>query len=105
MIDHELEARGDLTPRRDRTLTVRIPDGPFAGWEATIRIHFPARELAALQSGQVDRMIAAFDRIIVDHNLTDDDGRPASSVADVDYAGMFALLKACMDAVSALPKT
>lgn len=104
-VEAELEARRDgPTPRRDRTVDVRIPDGPFAGWEATVRIHFPARELAALQSGDLSRMIAAFDRIVVRHNLVDDDGQPARSVGDVDYAGLFVLLKAAMDAIGSLPK-
>jgi hypothetical protein len=87
-----------------RTVDIAIDKGDFAGWEATARADFPARLLADLQSGQIERIIAVLDAIIVDHNFPNSQDELAERMGDVDpYAGLMEAASAVFDAIAKLP--
>lgn len=87
-----------------RTVDVTIDAGDFEGWSATCRVDFSAHVLVDLQSGDVARMLAALDAIIVDHNLPNGDGELAASMADVDpWAGLLAIVDELGEALRRLP--
>lgn len=88
-----------------RTVSIEIPDGDFAGWSATMRTDFPARTLLAIQDADNPAtVLAAYDALIVAHNLPDSDGKLARSLMDVDpYEGAIAVLNALGEAMSKLP--
>jgi len=87
-----------------RTVTVRL-NSEYTGWEVTARADFPARVLADLQSDSIERIFGALDRIVVDHNFPDADGKLATSFADVDpYDGVLRASEGIFDAIGALPK-
>lgn len=87
-----------------RTVTVTISEGEYASWEATARADFPARVLSDIESGKIDRIMAALDGIIVSHNMPGSDGELAASMADVDpYAGLLLIAGEIMDALAHLP--
>lgn len=66
-----------------RTIRVDLP-APFVGYYVVAKADFPARVLSDLQSGDFDRALEAFDRIVVEHNLTDEDGAKPASLLDAD---------------------
>jgi hypothetical protein len=83
---------------------VAVEEGEFAGWEATARADFPARLLADLQSGKVDRLITALDEIITDHNFPDSEDRIAATMSEVDpYPGLLEVGGRVLDAIGKLP--
>jgi hypothetical protein len=87
-----------------RTVDVEIEAGDYAGWAATARADFPARVVADLQSGDIDRVLSALDRIVVSHNMPGTDGELAPAFSDVDpYQGMLAVAGAIMSAIQKLP--
>jgi hypothetical protein len=87
-----------------RTVDVVLESGPFAGWSCTARADFPARILADLQSGSVDRITTALGKIVLVHNMPGEDGEPAADIADVDpYDGMLAIAGAVFDRLAKLP--
>jgi len=87
-----------------RTVDVTVAAGEFAGWSCTARADFPARVLADLQSGSIDRIMVALDVIIVDHNFPGADGELAETMADVDpYRGLLAVAGDALDAIGKLP--
>lgn len=87
-----------------RTATAELPDGPYAGWSVTVRADFKARILADLTSTDVDRILSALRKIVLDHNLPDDEtGERAADLADVDYGGLMAVAGAAMTAIQRLP--
>lgn len=87
-----------------RTVHVVIEDGPFAGWEVTAKADFPARFIGDLNSNDVDRIIAVFDTIILDHNLPNTEGGIAKSMGDVDpYQGLTLIAGEVFDAIAKLP--
>lgn len=78
--------------------------GDFAEWACTARADFPARVLADLQSGSIDRIMAALDVIVVEHNFPDSAGELAEHMTDVDpYRGLLAIAGAVFDAIGKLP--
>ena len=77
--------------------------GVFAGWTATARADFPAGWLADLQSGEIGKIVAVLDRIVLEHNFPGDDGQLAPSFADVPYDAMLAAATAVFDAIGKLP--
>jgi hypothetical protein len=78
--------------------------GDFAEWSATARADFPARVLADLQSGSIERIMVALDTIVIDHNFPDVDGEIAASMADVDpYDGLLEIAGGIFDAIGKLP--
>jgi hypothetical protein len=87
-----------------RTITITVPDGDFEGWTATARADFPARVLADLESGKMDRLLAALDAIIVSHNFPDSGDGIAATMADVDpYPGLLAVAGLIFDGLGKLP--
>lgn len=89
-----------------RTVTVTGEEGtPWAGWEVTAKADFPARVLIDLQGDDYAAFYAAFDRIVISHNLPDDTGALASSMAEVDpREGAQHMAERVFDAIGALPK-
>lgn len=86
----------------ERTVTV-TGTGEWSTWQATAKASFPARLLADLQSGNIDRIVTALDTIIVEHNFPGIEGK-AEHMADVDpYEGLFAVAGEVFDAISRLP--
>lgn len=86
-----------------RTVQVK-GTGDYADWECTVRADFPARIVGDLESAKVDRIIAAFDSIIVDHNFPDSAGDLAVTMADVDpYDGLLTMAGLAFDAIGKLP--
>lgn len=97
----------DVAPRPEpRTVSVRGEDGtPWARWEVTAKADFPARVLFDLQSTDLPTFYAALDRIVLTHNLPDENGELAGSMADVDpRQGAQHMASQVFDAISALPK-
>jgi hypothetical protein len=87
-----------------RTVSVTIEDGDFAGWSATARADFPAGLVLDLNSGDIERILAVLETIIVEHNMPNDRDELAERLADVDpYAGLLAVANAIGDALIALP--
>lgn len=88
-----------------RTVTVTVPDGEaFAGWEATAHADFRAGWLIELQSGDVGRILAVLDRIVIDHNMPGTDGELAATMADVDpYDGLMDIAQRITEAIGRLP--
>lgn len=74
-----------------RTVTVTLKE-PFEEWVATCRVDFPLRVFQDMNSGDVDRVLPALDRIVLDHNFPDESGEVATSMADVDPADAVTLL-------------
>lgn len=87
-----------------RSVTVELTSGDFAGWSAVCRADFPASVLVDLQSADMARMLAALDRIIVDHNMPTTDGSIAETMADVDpWGGLLAIADELGEALQRLP--
>ena len=87
-----------------RSVEVELVDGEFAGWYARILVDFPMRVMLEIESGKAERVIAALDRIIVDHNFPARDGELATSCADVDpYTGLVAVADRFMDVMRSAP--
>lgn len=87
-----------------RTVTYTVDDGLYEGWSAVMKADFPAAVLADLQSGEMDRVIRALDRIVVDHNFPGEDGELASGMAEVDpYDGLLTMASGLFDALASLP--
>lgn len=87
-----------------RTITAKISEGEFAGWEATAKADFPARLLADLQSGSIEKICAVLDTIIIEHNFPNANDELAESMADVDpYTGLMLMGGEIFDALSKLP--
>jgi hypothetical protein len=87
-----------------RTVTATIEAGEFAGWSATAKADFPARVLSDLQSGNVDRLVAALDAIIIDHNMPDTNDEIAASMGDVEpYEGVMLIGADIFDQLAKLP--
>lgn len=87
-----------------RTVEVAVSGGDFDGWAGTFRADFPAEVLYDLQSGNVERTIAAMAAIVVDHNFPDSDGEIANSLTDVDpYEGLIRVAFELIDTLANLP--
>lgn len=71
-----------------RTIDVAL-GGAYQGWEVTAKADFRAGLLVDLQSGSVERVIAAMDEIVIDHNFPNSAGEIAANMAQVDpYGGL-----------------
>jgi hypothetical protein len=99
--------RIDRRPARKpapRTVTVTIEQGDFEGWSATARADFPARLIVDLNSGDLTKIFAVLEQIIVEHNMPDEQGGIAEHLDDVDpYTGLLAVSAAIGDALTKLP--
>lgn len=88
---------------KPRTVEVTGSD-LWATWACTARVDFPARLLADLQSGSVDRILAAMGVIIVSHNFPGEDGELAADLGSVDpYTGLVAMAGEVIDAIGKVP--
>ena len=86
-----------------RSFTVNGTES-FAGWEAEARADFPASVLANLQSGDISRIMAALDGIIISHNFPDSADKVAATMADVDpYDGAIHMAGIIFDWINKLP--
>jgi hypothetical protein len=86
-----------------RTVTITLK-APFEGWEAICRADFPLRVMADLSSENLDRVGAALDRIVMDHNFPDGADELATSMLDVDpFEGVSALAEGLSEALGKLP--
>lgn len=76
-------------PTKPAPRTIRIDlQEPYAGFYVIARADFPARVLSDLQSGDFDRAIDAFSRIVIEHNFTDENGERVEHLADADPFSM-----------------
>ena len=72
-------------PNKPETRTIRVDlQAPYEGFYAVVKVDFPARVLLELQSGDFERTMEAFSKLVLDHNLTDERGNKATSFLDVD---------------------
>jgi hypothetical protein len=86
-----------------RTVTVTLPE-PWTGWTATLLATFSLKVVADLQSGDTDRIIAAWDAVCIEHNFPDDDGGVAESAKTVcDEEAMAKAVQLWLEARAALP--
>jgi hypothetical protein len=74
-----------------RTVTVKLK-APFEEWVAECRADFPLRVFQDLNSGDIDRVLPALDRIVLEHNFPDETGELATALADVDPPDAVTLL-------------
>jgi len=87
-----------------RTVTVAMESGDYEGWEATCRVDFPAKLLVDLESGKVERIMAALSAIVIDHNFPNDKDELADTMADVDpYDGLIQVADRLFKAIEKLP--
>lgn len=87
-----------------RTVEVGIPEGDFAGWQATMRVDFPAKLLEDLESKNAMRFLGAMAELVLDHNFPNSRDEVAAGMIDVDpYTGLVAICEAYLDALRALP--
>lgn len=99
----QLKRRAAKAPA-PRTVTVSIKDGEFEGWEATAKADFSARLLVDLQSGDMAKLVAVMDKIVIDHNMPDADGNVAGSLIDVvPFLGVVEIGSEIFDALAKLP--
>jgi hypothetical protein len=91
--------------KRPEPRTIEVQgEGEFADWQATARADFPAKHLAALQSGDLDRIIGVLDAIVIDHNMPDEAGEIAATMGDVDpFSGLMHIAEAIFTAIGTLP--
>ena len=70
-----------------------------------MRADFPARLLIRLQRTEdPTEVLAAFQDLVLDHNMPDSDGKIAKSLLDIDpYEGVVAVVGAAFDAIGKLP--
>lgn len=86
-----------------RTVDIAL-SSPFDGWTATMKADgIPARVFIELQSGSVERSMAAVERLIVKHNFLGEDGEPAKSVLDAPMDALSDAVAKWSEAVAALP--
>jgi hypothetical protein len=71
-------------PEKNATDTVRVEcTGRNAGTYFVARVDFPARLLVELQSGEFERQVNAFSKIVVEHNATNEKGEHPEHLLDV----------------------
>lgn len=86
-----------------RTVDISL-SSPFDGWTATMKADgIPARVFIELQSGSVERSMAAVERLIVKHNFLGEDGALAQSVLDAPMDALSDAIAKWSEAVAALP--
>lgn len=75
--------------------TVKIAlEGEYAGWTAELRKTVSARILLDLESGDSQRSLVAFSRLVVKHNFKDLDGKPCDDVLDAPVDALTQTLEA-----------
>jgi hypothetical protein len=87
-----------------RTVTVR-GEGVWEGWEVTAKADFPASVLIGLTSEDQATFYTALDRIVIEHNLPNEQGTLADSMAEVQpREGARYMSGLIFEAIAALPK-
>jgi hypothetical protein len=75
--------------------TVKITlEGDFAGWTAELRKQVSARILLDLESGDSQRSLVAFSKLVVTHNFKGLDGKPVDDVLDAPIDAQTQMLEA-----------
>lgn len=75
--------------------TVKIAlEGEYAGWTAELRKTVSARILLDLESGDSQRSLVAFSKLVVKHNFKDLDGKPCEDVLDAPVDALTQTLEA-----------
>lgn len=75
--------------------TVKIAlEGEFAGWTAELRKQVTARILLDLESGDSQRSLVAFSKLVVSHNFKGLDGKPCDDVLDAPIDALTQTLEA-----------
>ncbi len=75
--------------------TVKIAlEGEYAGWTAELRKTVSARILLDLESGDSQRSLVAFSKLVVKHNFKDLDGKPCDDVLDAPVDALTQTLEA-----------
>ena len=75
--------------------TVKIAlEGEYAGWTAELRKTVSARILLDLESGDSQRSLVAFSKLVVRHNFKDLDGKPCADVLDAPVDALTQTLEA-----------
>ena len=75
--------------------TVKITlEGDFAGWTAELRKQVSARILLDLESGDSQRSLVAFSKLVVSHNFKGLDGKPVEDVLDAPIDALTQMLEA-----------
>lgn len=72
-----------IAKRPARTIRIECT-GHNEGTYFVARLDFPARLLVELQSGDFERQLEAFQKIVTEHNATDEAGAKAVDFLDVD---------------------
>lgn len=88
------------------TKTIEIKLGePHEGVVATMRSRgISARIYIELSSGDVERQMEALARLVVSHNLKDDEGKPLEDILDADLEILSALIARWGEEVAGLGK-
>ena len=75
--------------------TVKITlEGEFAGWTVELRKQVSARILLDLESGDSQRSLIAFSKLVVSHNFKGLDGKPVEDVLDAPIDALTQTLEA-----------
>lgn len=75
--------------------TVKIAlEGAYVGWTAELRKTVSARILLDLESGDSQRSLTAFSKLVVRHNFKDLDGKPCDDVLDAPVEALTQTLEA-----------
>lgn len=75
--------------------TVKIAlEGEYAGWTAELRKVVSARILLDLESGDAQRSLTAFSKLIIAHNFKGLDGKPCEDVLDAPVDALTQTLEA-----------
>ena len=75
--------------------TIKIAlEGEFAGWTAELRKQVTARILLDLESGDSQRSLVAFSKLVVTHNFKGLDGKPVDDVLDAPIDALTQMLEA-----------
>lgn len=83
---------------------IELPE-PWAGQYAVVKTVLSARLAATLDKAQDDLVgaVSTFETLVIEHNLLDLDGKPATSLLDADIRAVGHLLNEWKEKVSGLP--
>lgn len=85
--------------------TVKIAlDGKYAGWTAELRKTVSARILLDLESGEANRALTAFSKLVVSHNFKGLDDKPVEDVLDAPVDALTKTLEEWVKANQPDPK-
>lgn len=75
--------------------TIKVTlEGEYAGWTAELRKSVSARILLDLESGESNRALTAFSKLVVSHNFKGLDGKPCEDVLDAPVDALTQTLEA-----------